>query len=307
MSNDKNPDFGLLKVFIAVYEHGGVVSAADALSLTQPAVSNAMTRLSARLGRPLFIRSGRGSEATETARSLYREVKSPYLTIESALKNLGRFQPESSERQFKVALSSYFDMFFPELASVLQEVAPGVSIERVTYHPQQNIKDLKLGVLDMLVGTHKSADPGVKSQLLATDRMVLVARAGHPLLNGTATPDMDLMKTLRFASVSHNLEKALPVYLTLQQHGIRAKLRTDSLSNLLEVVAYSDHVALLPRLLVQYRKKLPTKQFSIPFATHTVPLELVWLDHNDNDPGNGWLRTLLTSVVHRNTGYSSTL
>jgi DNA-binding transcriptional LysR family regulator len=53
-----------LRSFLAIVRFGGYHRAAEALHLTQPAVSRHMRRLEAQLGRPLFARRGRGVELT---------------------------------------------------------------------------------------------------------------------------------------------------------------------------------------------------------------------------------------------------
>ena len=53
-----------LRSFLAIVRFGGYHRAAEALHLTQPAVSRHMRRLEAQLGAPLFARRGRGVELT---------------------------------------------------------------------------------------------------------------------------------------------------------------------------------------------------------------------------------------------------
>src|SRR4051794_28266538 len=53
-----------LRSFLAIVRFGGYHRAAEALHLTQPAVSRHMRRLEAQLGQPLFERRGRGVELT---------------------------------------------------------------------------------------------------------------------------------------------------------------------------------------------------------------------------------------------------
>jgi DNA-binding transcriptional LysR family regulator len=53
-----------LRSFLAIVRYGGYHRAADALHLTQPAVSRHIRRLEEQLGEPLFARRGRGVELT---------------------------------------------------------------------------------------------------------------------------------------------------------------------------------------------------------------------------------------------------
>ena len=60
-------DFRLLKVFIAMLRerHG---RAADALGMSQPAVSTQLARLRGIAGDPLFVRNAQGMQPTPLAR-----------------------------------------------------------------------------------------------------------------------------------------------------------------------------------------------------------------------------------------------
>ncbi|MEK9803692.1 MAG: LysR family transcriptional regulator, partial [Curvibacter sp.] len=56
--NIKEIDLNLLRVFDAVYRARKVGRAAELLDLTQPAVSQGLTRLRLLLKDPLFVRAG---------------------------------------------------------------------------------------------------------------------------------------------------------------------------------------------------------------------------------------------------------
>src|ERR1700743_1601056 len=57
-------DLAHLRSFDAIVRYGGYHRAADALHLTQPAVSRHIRRLEQQLGEPLFAKRGRGVELT---------------------------------------------------------------------------------------------------------------------------------------------------------------------------------------------------------------------------------------------------
>ena len=67
-------DLNLLKVFDAVMGERSLTRAAHQLSLTQPAVSAALRRLTTTIGAPLFVRSGRGLALTEAGLAALRQA-----------------------------------------------------------------------------------------------------------------------------------------------------------------------------------------------------------------------------------------
>ncbi len=63
-------DLNLFVVFDAVYTEGNLTRAAELLSITQPAVSNALARLRQSLNDQLFVRTPEGVTPTPLAKTL---------------------------------------------------------------------------------------------------------------------------------------------------------------------------------------------------------------------------------------------
>ena len=67
-------DLNLLVYLEAVLEEHNVTRAGERLRVSQPAVSQALSRLRKHFDDPLLVRTGRVSELTPLARSLYDDV-----------------------------------------------------------------------------------------------------------------------------------------------------------------------------------------------------------------------------------------
>jgi DNA-binding transcriptional LysR family regulator len=79
-----------LRSFDAVVRHGGYHRAAEALHLTQPAVSRHIRRLEEQLGEPLFRKRGRGVELTEFGARAAEELANVLQANDRALARLLR-------------------------------------------------------------------------------------------------------------------------------------------------------------------------------------------------------------------------
>ena len=77
-------DLNLLRVFDAVMAEQSLTRAAHKLSLTQPAVSNALRRLREALGDDLVRRSGGSMQPTAHAQALWPVVREALAQLESA-------------------------------------------------------------------------------------------------------------------------------------------------------------------------------------------------------------------------------
>ena len=92
---DSLRDWADIRLFLAVLDHGSLVAASEHLDLTQPTVGRRLSALEGRLGTPLFVRSGRRMQLTDTgtaildsARGMEREMLAIERTVEVQSKGL---------------------------------------------------------------------------------------------------------------------------------------------------------------------------------------------------------------------------
>src|ERR1700737_3852083 len=78
-------DLNLLPVFVALMEERNVTRAAERLSMSQPALSNALRRLRDALGDSLFVRERYGIGAPEGAGGFFPSISAALIEIESTL------------------------------------------------------------------------------------------------------------------------------------------------------------------------------------------------------------------------------
>ena len=69
MRNADHVDFGVIEAFVAVVQFGGFTRAADALHLSQPALSRRIGLLEGNLGQPVFERGRKGARLTDAGRT----------------------------------------------------------------------------------------------------------------------------------------------------------------------------------------------------------------------------------------------
>src|SRR5580765_8817789 len=189
----------LLRVFDAVLQERGVTPAAARLGLTQPGVSNALARLRALFGDPLFLRTPGGMDATPFARELAGPVRQALALLESALAHGPGFDPATSTRAFRFYMSDLGQIeFLPPLVERAQRVAPGVRLEAVALEVEDIGDALAAGTLDIAVGFLPGLGPPVRRQQLFRDPYVCLMRADHPAIRKT-------LSRKQFLEASHAL------------------------------------------------------------------------------------------------------
>ncbi|MGO2457802.1 LysR family transcriptional regulator, partial [Vibrio casei] len=78
-------DLNLLTVFDAVMQEQNITRAAHFLGMSQPAVSNAVSRLKATFNDELFMRHGRGIQPTQRARQLFGPIRQALQLVRNEL------------------------------------------------------------------------------------------------------------------------------------------------------------------------------------------------------------------------------
>src|ERR1044071_2825939 len=178
--NVQDIDLNLLRVFDAVLHERGVTPAAGRLGLTQPAVSNALARLRALFGDPLFLLTPGGMDASPFAGELAGPVRQALALLESALAHGPGFDPATSNRAFRFYMSDLGQIeFLPPLVERVQREAPGVRLEAAGLDVEDITAALAAGALDLAVGFLPGLGAPVRRTALFRDPYVCLMRADH--------------------------------------------------------------------------------------------------------------------------------
>ena len=119
-------DLNLLPIFVALMQERSVTRAAERLGMTQPALSNALSRLRVTFQDQLFIRERYGIQPTPIAVELAPTIAEALAMLNDALLGQQGFDPATAERLLTVAPNGYVELVLvPALVAKIQVVAPG--------------------------------------------------------------------------------------------------------------------------------------------------------------------------------------
>ena len=126
-------DLNLLVVFDTMMRERHVGRAGEALGLTQPAVSHALTRLRHLLDDPLFVKHAKGMRPTPRAEALADTVSSALRTLRQALNKEQAFDPATAKRTIRIGGTDYIDLtLMPRLCQAFvrrRPVSTSVSVQ----------------------------------------------------------------------------------------------------------------------------------------------------------------------------------
>jgi DNA-binding transcriptional LysR family regulator len=294
-------DLNLLRTFDAVLRDGSVTAAAERLGLSQPAMSNALSRLRRLLGDPLFMRTAGGMRPTPFAQQLAAPVRQALDLIHTTLLRQPGFDPRTSQRSFRFQLSDVGEIvFLPPLLERLQRDAPGVRIE--TQHlPQDQVSDaLASGEIDLAVGFLPELFAGVVQKRLFRDRYVCLVRADHPTISSRLTLAQFLAATHVLVSSRGSAHEI--VEQTLRNKGLqrRIALRVPHFTVVPMILARTDHMVIVPEGLVGAISPFGRfKSLKPPVDIPALDVKVHWHERFDQDPGMIWLRGLIVDLYAR--------
>ena len=127
------------KIFYEVAKYKNISKAAEALFISQPAVSKSITKLEQSLGHTLFIRSKKGVKLTEEGLTLFEHLKQAFDSIETAEKmlnrvsqfGLGQIRIGVSTSLCKHVLLSYLQNFIQDNPHVKVSIACNPTFETI--------------------------------------------------------------------------------------------------------------------------------------------------------------------------------
>jgi len=289
-------DLNLLKALSALLETVSVSKAADAVNLSQPAMSRALNRLQHTLKDPLLVRSGRGMVLTPRGEAL-REPLRTALSGVSAVFQPAVFDPSKAQDRFRIIAPDYLtQMVLPGVVSQVLNLAPDIRIE-IENLSAAGIEDMSEGRASLLFGVVEDGPElhNVRSQALLKDRQVCLMRRDHPLAKKYMTLD-------GFAAAPHALLSITGrgggrIDDVLRNHGLSRNiaLRITHFLTINSVIAPTDLIMTVPELLAQQVMTDQLTSRPLPKELRTPPFNMsqIWHERFSQDPAHQWLRRII--------------
>lgn len=286
-------DLNLLLVLERLLALRRVSAVAQALGLSQPAVSNALARLRRLLGDELFIRTARGMEPTPHALQLAEPVGRAMADLQAALSLKSDFNPSSSTRRFTLAMTDIGEIYFlPALVRELQERAPSVELSTVRTPSAPLRHEMESGQVDLAIGFLPPLRSGFFQRRLFSHRYVCLMRAGHPLARRRRLSLAD------FRAADHLVVQAegtghARADEAMGQQGVarRIKVTVPHFVAVGHMLQDSHLLATVPeRLAHSLLEPFGLVTRAVPLDLPEIDIKIFWHARAHRDPGNQWLR-----------------
>ena len=317
--NFRTLDLNLLRVFDEVMTERSLTRAARNLSLTQPAVSNALRRLRETLGDELVQRSGQAMAPTPHAAAIWPAVREALQQLQESL-SPRTFEPATASSTFVLSMADATAAeLVPGLIGILENEAPGVSIRVLplsTRDPrrllEEQASDLAVGyfpavLADLTAREQAGHAPGFAHQRLYSGEYVCVMRQDHPLAHGPLTLARYCAARHLLVSFSGRPFGFIDEALASLGRKRRVVLTVNQFFTAGRVVGNSNLLTVLPRHFVRvtgHAENLVLRD--LPFDVPPVHVDALWHRLAEHNPGQVWLRgAVLQSATAAFAGLSA--
>lgn len=291
-------DLNLFVVFDTIMAEGGITRASRRLHLSQPAISHALGRLRAMFDDPLFVRHGHAMTPTPLARQMAEPVRQALARLERTLNRAERFDAATAKKRFTIAMRDGLELaLLPRVMREVTRAAPGVDIATVRADRREIEGELAAGTLDLVVDVLLPLPDEVRRQRLGPEKIIVLARPGHPALKRGL--DLDTYLAQEHIVVTGRRRGLSAEDYELGRHNLsrRVRLRCQHYFAACRVVQQTDLLLTMPEHYARLANALYGNR-ALPFPLPSPGFDpyLYWHANAENDPANTWLRNLLQTA-----------
>ncbi len=305
--NLRSVNLNALPVLREILRHGSLTKAAEALNLSQPALSNMLKQLRIDFGDELIVRRGREMQLTPRGAKVMAPLEDTLASIEGLLSG-DNFSAQTATQTVRIVAADYvFDLVGARLVQILQDEAPELRVHMMGAHPG-SVSDLMAGTIDMIITPKLLISSGLADaaavaaasfEPLWCEPMVCIGRADDDALAaGLSEQDYLVRPHIGFsidARLYGGVEQAQLARLVLRQFD---RLVASSYLVLPKIVAATGSLALIPQSLALRAAELyPIQMVHPPIEAPDMELVMGWHRRDDHNPVLRWLRAALIRCV----------
>jgi DNA-binding transcriptional LysR family regulator len=266
--------FAHLESFVEVARRGNVSRAAEALYLTQPAITARLKSLEGDLGVELFVRTGRGMKLSDAGRAFLPYAERTLTTVDEGRQLVANLRQGNVGALVIAAAPAVSTYVLPRILRAFRTTHPNVRLGVRTGHTEEVLEMVLRAEAHIGIG-RPIRHPDVELIALFDDEMVLVVAARHHFASrGKVTlSDLAEERLILFDRTSsyHELTSNL-----FRQAGVvpSSTLELDNVEAAKKMVQQGLGVALLPRMALaselKARSLRPVKLVGAPAVRRPI-------------------------------------
>ena len=182
-----------ISTFLAVYQLGSYMKAADYLYLPQPTVSNRIKQLETELGQPLFIRDKRGVTLTEEGRTFLPYAQKMVSSYEEGKEAVSRLKQGLQGKLTIGCNNSFAGSALPSVMESFIDRYPDVDIQILSYSSKDQIRRMKEREFQVGITRYTVNDPHLTFRQVHSEDVKLIVSPLHPFAKSSEIPIGDIL------------------------------------------------------------------------------------------------------------------
>ncbi len=299
-TNLRSVDLNLITIFDKLMQYQNISHAANALGMTQPAVSLALKRLRALYNDVLFERKKSKMCPTAKAEAIYPMIHKMLIEFEASLPQKGTFDPENIKMDYRINIDNLDgNTHAYDFAEELIKQAPNIKLilsQKLISDPERALREREY---DLLVGYKELNEEGCRRQIIREDEFVVIAKRDHPRLKNRTT--MSVEEYLEESHIAFTLTEANKQQLSenIPQLSNRKVVHiAPSLQSMMHLVRITDCLGIVPRVATyNFKYEAELQCITVPFKRYYRNLYAHWHWSTEHYRSQRWIRNLLLNVV----------
>ncbi len=289
-------NINLLRVLDAVLRQQSVTRAADALGISQSAVSQSLAQLRQHFDDPLFLRERGGIVATDFLLGLAPRMQELLANIDELLVSPAAFDPGQSERTITICTPDAGEMaLLPILVHQISEHAPNCRVRTINIDVMNLDLALEEGQADIVVtGAAIATSQNILQQKVAQHGFSIIAHLSHPSAGRISLEEFRTSDHVAVTPTGYHLnlmEEALGLIAARP----RVHVETNHYLAVPHIIAANPgHVAVVPDFLAATYSDLGFVKSLVPdFPLPVADIYHYFHKKSANNPYSLWLRSQL--------------
>ena len=289
----------MLRLFCHVYQTRSVSVAAERCAISQSAASYLLAQTREQTGDPLFVRNREGMVPTSYASVFYAKVKPALETLDLAMTNIGTFDPASSNRSVRIAMSDIGEMqFIPALLRNMHHEAPDIVIETHALKTDDLDDALRTNQIDFAIGYLPTLVDRIPNTHLFDEKYVCLYSPRNSYLTGGMSLDAYLkcphIEVVSPTSYHNSGDRFISEQLPERKLG----LRVAHYSSVPSAISRTNMIVTVPsRIARAFQATHDLVYADLPFETKLIEVRLFWSDVFVAEPGLAWMKQKITEAI----------
>ena len=287
-------DLNLLVALDHLLHLRSVSGAAERMSMTQSAMSNALFRLREYFEDELLVKIGRRMELTPRAESLKDPVRDVLVRVEWTVAATSQFDPARSERQFNILVSDYsLATLIPRVLALCAKVSDTVRFNFL-HQVEAPERLLDRGDLDLLIVPSEFCSKRHPSEVIFEEEFLGIVWSEGKLARARLTRRDFLAASHVVMQPPGGAQSLETVFFKRHDVVRRNDVTTYSFTTIPQLVVGTERIATIHGRLARHAQStLPIKIIELPFRLPRMKQAVQWHKYRSQDAGLIWLRGLI--------------